>query len=283
MLTLEDTRIVADGLDHPECVACHPDGSLWAGGEDGQVYRISTEGKVEEVVNTGGFILGLAISPDLTWMALCDLKKKCLWKLDLASYQLDFYASGVDGHRFTTPNYVSFDSGQNLYVSDSGTFKTVTGKVLKFDRKGEGAVWSNGPFNFSNGIALDPEERFLYVVCSFLPGVERIAINDDGSAGEREVFVTLPEAVPDGIAFDARGNLYISCYAPNVIYKADRNRAVSVLIRDWESHTLCNPTNIAFGGPGFDQLFTANLGRWHITQIDAGIQGLKLACHNQIQ
>jgi hypothetical protein len=56
-------------------------------------------------------------------------------------------------------------------------------------------------------------------------------------------------------------------------------RKVSVLIDDWEAHTLSNPTNIAFGGKDFDQLFAANLGRWHITKIDIRMRGLPLACH----
>jgi len=43
---------------------------------------------------------------------------------------------------------------------------------------------------------------------------------------------------------------------------------------------LSNPTNIAFGGPKLDQLFAANLGRWHITKIDAGVKGLALASHD---
>ncbi len=50
-----------------------------------------------------------------------------------------------------------------------------------------------------------------------------------------------------------------------------------MLIEDWEAHTLCNPTNIAFGGPGLRDLFAANLGRWHITRIDARIGGAPLA------
>ena len=33
--TVQDITIFADGLDHPECVAIHPDGSVWAGGEAG--------------------------------------------------------------------------------------------------------------------------------------------------------------------------------------------------------------------------------------------------------
>jgi gluconolactonase len=89
----------------------------------------------------------------------------------------------------------------------------------------------------------------------------------------------MPQTVPDGIAFDDAGNLYITCYAPNAIYKLSPERELSLLVDDWEAHTLSNPTNIAFGGRDFDQLFTSNLGRWHVNRIDLGVKGLPLASH----
>jgi gluconolactonase len=85
--------------------------------------------------------------------------------------------------------------------------------------------------------------------------------------------------VPDGLAFDENGNLYVTCYAPNKIYRVTPEGAVSAWLDDWDGHTLSNPTNIAFGGPGMDQLFTANLGRWHVTRINAGVKGLPLVSH----
>ena len=119
----------------------------------------------------------------------------------------------------------------------------------------------------------------MYVVCTWLPGVERISINEDGSAGKRSVYVKIPKVLPDGLTFDARGNLYITCYTPARIYKVSPQKKMSILIDDWEAHMLANPTNIAFGGRNFDQLFAANLGRWHITKIDVKTKGLPLACH----
>ena len=58
MLTINNVSIFADGVDHSECVCVHPDGSVWAGGEAGQVYRISTDGKIEQVNTTGGLYTG---------------------------------------------------------------------------------------------------------------------------------------------------------------------------------------------------------------------------------
>ena len=40
----EQTILFAEGLDHPEGVAVHRDGSVWAGGEGGQVYRVAPGG-----------------------------------------------------------------------------------------------------------------------------------------------------------------------------------------------------------------------------------------------
>lgn len=279
-LSLKRASTFFEGLDHPECVAVHPDGSVWAGGEAGQVYRISPDGKhVDEVASTGGFNLGIAFSPDASWLAVCDLRNKCVWRVDTKSGQVTPFAHGADGHRFGIPNYPVFDERGALYVSDSGAFRQVCGKILKFPAFGDGEVWHPGPFNFANGMALSPKRDALFVVCTWLPGVERIEIRPDGSAGRRSVYARLPKVCADGVAFDAAGNLYVSCYAPARIYKVSKQRKVSILIDDWEAHTISNCTNIAFGGPKFDQLLVANLGRWHITRLDLRVSGARLACH----
>jgi gluconolactonase len=279
-IPIERAHVFAEGLDHPEGLAVHPDGSVWAGGEAGQVYRISPDGKeVREVANTGGFNLGIAFSPGAQWLAICDLGNKCIWKLALPSMELSVFARGAEDHQFNIPNYAVFDKQGNLYVSESGAFREIMGKILKFRNDGAGQVWHNGPFDFANGMALAPDASYLYIVSSFLPGVERVAILPDGRAGDREVYCTLPRTVPDGLAFDEGGNLYVSCYTPNAIYRVQPDRTSSVFIDNWDAHTLSNPTNIAFGGPNFDQLFTSNLGRWHITRIDAGVRGSLLASH----
>lgn len=280
-MMFDKTTVYAEGLDHPEGIAVHPDGSIWAGGEAGQIYKITEDGnKVEEVANTGGFLLGIAFSPGAEWLAICDLGKKCVWKLSLATMKLELFAEGAGDHSFSIPNYAVFDKAGNLYVSESGEAKKLSGKVLKFDPDGNGAVWGDNLFSFANGMAMGKNEKYLYVVSSFLPGIERVPINADGSAGKKEVYCTIAKTIPDGISFDDNENLYVSCYTPNTIYKVTPERSVTELVHDWEAHTLSNPTNTAFGGENFDQMFSANLGRWHITKIDIGVKGLKLASHS---
>ena len=61
-IPIDRFEVFAEGLDHPEGLAFDLDGDLWAGGELGQVYRISPNGKVRTVTTLGGFNLGLTFS-----------------------------------------------------------------------------------------------------------------------------------------------------------------------------------------------------------------------------
>jgi gluconolactonase len=137
MSILEKTTVFAEGLDHPECIAYHPDGTIWAGGEAGQIYKISVDGsEVKEVANTGGFILGIAFSADCSWMIICDLGNKCLMRLDMKTFELTEFSKGVNGHHFNIPNYACFDTKGDIYVSESGAPGQVIGKVLKYNSEG---------------------------------------------------------------------------------------------------------------------------------------------------
>ena len=160
-----------------------------------------------------------------------------------------------------------------MYVSDSHIFKEPGPGVFRFRPDGSGELWYGEPINFANGLALSPDGRHLYVAETFGNAVFRIPIGRDGSAGVHEEVASLPGVLPDGLAFDSAGNLYVGCYEPSQVLRVDSGGTVERLIRDDEAHLLCHPTNLAFRG---STLFTSNLGRWHITAVDTGVEGLRL-------
>jgi sugar lactone lactonase YvrE len=127
--------------------------------------------------------------------------------------------------------------------------------------------------NFANGLAFDAAAAHLYVAETFANAIFRIPVRDDGSAGDREEVASVPGSLPDGLAFDASGDLYVGCYEPSQVLRIARGGRVDVLYRDVTAHTLAHPTNVAFRGK---VLFTANLGRWHLTRLDVGVEGLPL-------
>jgi gluconolactonase len=147
---------------------------------------------------------------------------------------------------------------------------------VRFDRNGRGEIFLEAPQPFPNGLALSADERFLFVAQSHTDDVLQVEILPDGRAGDREIYASGLERVPDGLAFDVEGNLYVSCYASDNIYQISPRREVGVLAYDRDGTTLARPTNIAFGGPGFDELYVANLGRWHINRVKLGVKGLPL-------
>ena len=59
-IPIERFEIFANGLHHPECLAFDRAGWLWAGGEAGQVYRISPRGALATAAEMGGFCGGIA-------------------------------------------------------------------------------------------------------------------------------------------------------------------------------------------------------------------------------
>ena len=263
-----------EGLDHPECVAWGCDGYAYAGGEGGQLYRIDVEKRsFEEFANVGAFVGGICQDGGFN-LYVCS--GGVVKKVD-QSGKVSVFSDGNGTTKMLTPNYPAFDSNGNLYVSDSGEWGEDNGRMFKINADGEAQIWSEDIKSFPNGIALSESEDFLYVVVSLNdPRIERIPILEDGSAGSSELVVELPAAVPDGIAFDTEGNLYISCYRPDRIYRLSKSGDLEILVEDYEGTLMAAPTNIAFCGPRRDDLLSANLGRWHISRYKLGSVGIPL-------
>lgn len=250
-------------LQHPEGVAVGPDGAVWCGSENGQILRIAPDGSaIEEVASTGGFVLGLAFDDDRHLFA-CDLRHAAVFRLELATGRLErFTPPGI-----IIPNYPVVDRARGcLYVSDSHHFEDPGPGVWRYDlATGGGGLWFDRPMTFANGMALEPGGGALLVAETFARRVSRISIGDDGTAGECRVVADDLPGLPDGLAFDGRGDLFVACYEPSRILRLDRSGRVEVYVEDPTAHTLCHPTNIAFDGKW---LYAANLGRWHITRIE---------------
>jgi sugar lactone lactonase YvrE len=261
-------------LDHPEGVAVHPvDGSIWCGGERGQIYRLPPDGsRLEQVASTGGFCLGMAFDADAN-LFVCDLKHAAVFRLDARSGAVERFADGARGRRLAIPNYPAFDARGRLYVSDSHAFRVPGPGVFRFEPDGSGELWYAHDVNFANGLALAPDGAALYVAETFGHAIFRVPIVDDGSAGGREDVADLGAWLPDGLAFDADGNLYVGCYEPSQVLRIDRSGTVDVVFHDIDAHTLAHPTNLAFAGT---TMVTANLGRWHLTAIELGVAGAPL-------
>lgn len=278
-IPMDRCRVFFDGtfttprLQHPEGVAVGRDGSIWCGSENGQILRIAADGSgIEEVASTGGFTLGMAFDGERA-LYVCDLRHAAVFRLELASGRLErFTPPGI-----RIPNYPVVDAARNrLLVSDSHAFGEPGPGVWAYDlTSGEGGLWYADALDFTNGMALAPDGNALFVCETFAQRISRIAIAADGSAGPAAAYAEELPGLPDGLAFDESGALFVGCYEPSRILRIPPGGgAAAVYVEDPTAHLLAHPTNIAFDGSA---LYATNLGRWHITRIDTDTSGRRLA------
>lgn len=270
-LALSAFRTFADGLDHPECVAAGPDGLIYAGGEAGQIYRIQADGAVEVIASTGGFILGLCLDASGSIYA-CDPKNRAVVRVSPLGEAIEF-SRGTAERPMVTPNFPVFDAAGRLYVADSGRWHRNEGCIYAILPGGRTVIVSDAFREFPNGLAINPQGTELYVALSNVPGVSKADIRPDGTLGPPQAVVTTPGAIPDGLAFDVEGNLYIACYTPDVIYRYSMAGELVILAEDWESTTISSPTNVAFVGPNRRTMVVASLSRWHLAAVDLPVAG----------
>jgi gluconolactonase len=270
----EHFEIFANGLDHPECCAFDRDGILWAGGEAGQIYRIDAGGKVETIANVGGFCCGVALAPDDSELYVCVSGVGVVQVAKNGDHRV--FATRAGEHTIVAPNYLLFDRSGRLYVTDSGNFMKRNGFVLRFAEDGSGEVLA-GPFGYANGMALSADERLLFIVESDTDSVLRFEIAEDDTLSNPTVYAEGIGRFPDGLALDSDGNLYVCCYASDEIWRISPDRQTTLLAHDRWGIRLGRPTNLAFGGKHFDEIFVANLARFTITRANIGIRGQPLA------
>lgn len=272
-LPREAFEIFASNIDHPECIAFDRAGNLWAGGEAGQIYRIPPDGKAQLVATMGGFCAGLAFSP-------ADELFVCNTNLGIvrihASGDFSVFATHAGSHKLVCPNYGLFDSAGNYYLTDSGQWKNKNGFLIRYTPDGHGEI-IGGPFGYANGLALSADGSSLFMVESNTDSIFRFKIRSNGSLGPAEVYATECGRSPDGLTLDADGNLYVCCYASDEIWRISPSRQKTLFAWDRWAILLGSPTNMAFGGKDFDELYVANLARTTITRAKAGRKGMPLA------
>jgi sugar lactone lactonase YvrE len=272
---LESLETFAHGLDHPEGICVTQDGRLYVGGEGGQLYRVEDDGRVTEVLSTGGFMLGLAADGEGRVYAI-DNAAKCVWRIDPELGTKECWAEGPPGRPFATPNWGAFDDAGNYYLSDSGDWAGANGCIWRIPPGREPELWSDEITNFPNGLALAADGSSLYVLESLPGALVEVGIEADGSAGGRRLLCDLDPAVPDGVALAEDGAFYIACYRPDAVYRWHPDEGLSLVAEDPRGTVLAAPTNIAFTGENRDVMVVPNIGRWHITRFPAGARGVAL-------
>lgn len=147
------------------------------------------------------------------------------------------------------PNDITVSASGIVYFTDpNGYFgESEPGTVYRIDAQGAVDVFDDtvvGP----NGIVLSADDRALYVannVAESVSNLVRWQLAEDGSAaGPKEIVAQVEPCVADGMAVDAEGMVWLTCYSYGTAYRIDTGSGETVGLVTTEQKAL---TNAVFG------------------------------------
>ncbi|MGD8984002.1 MAG: SMP-30/gluconolactonase/LRE family protein [Desulfobacteraceae bacterium] len=228
-----EIRYIGNDLQRPECILAEPSGTLWAADARGGVARISPDGAQEIITQSfdatfrqasddasrfteGTLPNGLAFAENGD-ILISNFGTDVLEVMGRDGETRLLYDT-IDGEPIGKVNFVLRDSKNRVWLTISTRIKNwmkaispsiSDGYIALADEKGLRMV-ADG-FSFTNEIRLDAKEKYLYIVETTGQRISRMKVGPDGSLSNREVFG--PSKLgkfgfPDGIAFDAFGNLW---------------------------------------------------------------------------
>ncbi|RYF45831.1 MAG: SMP-30/gluconolactonase/LRE family protein, partial [Comamonadaceae bacterium] len=228
-------RHVGTDLQRPECVLAEHDGTVWAADARGGVMRIATDGAQQLIVpstaaghsaepgfaeryvlSQGSLPNGIAFLPNGDFV-IANWGTDSVEVMDRQGRVRRLFDQ-IDGQPLGKANFVLRDGRGRIWLTvttrtkpwtDSINARARDGYIAVIDEQGVRIV-ADG-FEGTNEVRLDSAEEWLYVVESNARRISRLKVGDDGSLSGREIYgpSRLP-GFPDGFAFDAFGNLWVT-------------------------------------------------------------------------
>jgi len=204
---------VAEGFVFPEGPVWHPDGYLIFSDVHGAtIEKVKPGGGSETWFSKGRKTNGLIMSPDKRRIYACCYSERELLAIDVKTRDYRVLTSRCAGREFNNVNDVAVDNADNVYFSDpnwSPKPGDIQG-VYRYSPDGMTTLAAEVKLQ-PNGLVVSPDQKWLYVDRSGGHDIWRFKHNADGSLSDGVQWVKLePDAEPDGMTIDSKGNLYVA-------------------------------------------------------------------------
>jgi sugar lactone lactonase YvrE len=245
-----ELRPLVKGLVFPEGPRWHA-GKLWFSDMHAhQVRTVDLDGRADDVVEVPTWPSGLGWLPDGTLLIVSMTDRKLL-RYSAGTLQVHADISQLASYYC---NDMVVDGRGRAYVGNFG-FDLFSGSAQKpaelvlVEPDGACRVVAAG-LDFPNGSVITPDGKTLIVGESLGHRLTAFQIEDDGSLINQSVWAELGDAVPDGIALDARNGVWVaSPLSRELLYVAQDG--------ELEQRIKCDsmPIACALGGPARKTLF----------------------------
>jgi gluconolactonase len=260
--------LFAGGQRFPEGPNFDPAGNLFVCNRwDGFIARVTPDGRSTRFVATGGKPNGARFHLDGR-LFIADIGRREILTAD-AEGAVSVVIDGYDGEPLLGPNDLVFDRAGALYFTDPGLGEvTAPGAVFRWtpDRL---TLLTSGQL-YPNGLALNDAEDMLFVAETGSNRVSSFSIRRDGTLGRERVFIQFADGHgPDGIAFGADRNLYVTHRGTGVVAVVDpAGRTVARLPAGGAL-----PSNVAFWN---ESLYVTEDETEAVYRLDIGVRGQTL-------
>ncbi len=281
-------HFLGSDLQRPECILAEPDGTLWSADARGGVMRLRHDGSQTFIGQRASDRFGSAAAASAS-----DLEGK--FTQGTLPNGLAFAANGdilisnfgtdllevmkrdgsthtlidrIDGAPIGKVNFVLRDSRDRIWITVSTRVNPWTAAAASRVRDGYIALVDQGGirivadgFHFTNEIRLDANEEWLYIVETTGPHISRMRVGADGDLSGREVFgPSHLGGYPDGIAFDAFGNLWCTLVMIDQLIALTPEGDQRLLLDDSEARSLATFREAMAAGQVTPELMLATRG-----------------------
>jgi sugar lactone lactonase YvrE len=247
---MAEFKVLLDGLMFTEGPRWHDGKLFFSDMHAHKVMSVDLEGKAQTIVEVPTWPSGLGWLPDGR-MLIVSMTDRKLLRLDPDGLKTH---ADLDTLASFYCNDMVVDGKGRAYVGNFG-YDLLSGEPQKpaelilVNPDGSARVAADG-FDFPNGTVISPDGKTLVVGESMGHRLTAFNIQSDGSLTNRRPFADLGEAVPDGIALDAEGAIWVASPMSKELLRVRDGGAVAERLKFDTMPIAC-----ALGGPDRRSLF----------------------------